>query len=79
MTNKASTRCVLCGKQRILSSTTEEVVGTSKIVTTEAICPDPKCQKKVAEMLKKEHDRRVLSELQRQERMSGRKNRHDLK
>ncbi len=76
MKNKISTVCVRCGKQRILLSKTEETVGTSIVVTTEAICPDPECQEKVSKMLNEERERRMQSEALRQERVAVRR---DLK
>jgi hypothetical protein len=51
----------------------EEKVGNSIITTTETICPDPECQKKVASMLGIEQEKRHQSFLQKQERMTSRK------
>lgn len=73
MDTSNTTVCVRCGKQRIVLSTKEEVVGTSTIITTETICPDPECQKKVNGMLSMEQEKRHQSFVQRQERMTGRK------
>ncbi len=73
MATANTTTCVRCGKQRIVLSVNEETVGTSVIVTTETICPDPECQKKVNGMLNVEQEKRHASLLQKQERMTSRK------
>lgn len=73
MNNPTTTTCVRCGRQRIVLSIKEETVGTSTIITTETICPDPECQKKVDGMLSLEQEKRHQSFVQRQERMTGRK------
>lgn len=65
--------CVRCGKPRIVLSVKEEKVGNSIITTTETICPDPECQKKVDGILATEQQKRHQSLVQKQERMSGRK------
>ena len=68
-----TTICVRCGKQRIVLSVNEEKVGTSVITTTETICPDPECQKKVDSMLGIEQEKRHTSFLQKQDRLNARK------
>lgn len=65
--------CVRCGKPRIVLSVKEEKVGNSIITTTETICPDPECQKKVDGMLSVEQEKRHQSFLQKQERLTSRK------
>jgi hypothetical protein len=65
--------CVRCGKPRIILSVKEEKIGNSVIVTTETICPDPECQKKVDGLLAVEQEKRHQSFLQKQERMTSRK------
>ena len=68
-----NTVCVRCGKQRVVLSVNEEKIGNSIIVTTETICPDPECQKKVDGMLNTEQQKRHQSLLQKQERMNSKK------
>ena len=68
-----TTVCVRCGKQRIVLSVKEEKVGNSTISTTETICPDPECQKKVTVMLDGEQEKRHTSFLQKQERINSRR------
>ena len=65
--------CIRCGKQRIVLSTTEALVGNSSIVTKETICPDPECQKKVEKILAKELEKRQQSALNQKLRIAGRK------
>jgi hypothetical protein len=73
MDSISTTVCVRCGKQRIVLSVKEETIGTSAIVTTETICPDPECQKKVDGMLGLEQEKRHQSFLLREKKMSARK------
>jgi len=73
MDTNNTTVCVRCGKQRIVLSVKEEKIGNSVITTTETICPDPECQKKVASMLGIEQEKRHTSFLQKQERLNSRK------
>lgn len=51
MATKSYNKCPLCSKERIVFKKWEEeiktYIGTSTIVHTLMICPDPKCQKKV--------------------------------
>jgi hypothetical protein len=68
-----TTVCVRCGKPRIVLSVKEEKVGNSIITTTETICPDPECQKKVTVMLNGEQEKRHQSFLQKQDRLNARK------
>jgi hypothetical protein len=49
------------------------MVGNSAITTTETICPDPDCQKKVDGMLGLEQEKRHQSFLLREKKMSARK------
>ena len=58
--------CSICGKQRVVISTLEELIGTSKVVTQEMACPDPTCQKKLdkqlaAEKLKRDNAKMSFS------------------
>jgi hypothetical protein len=71
LNNNNTTVCVRCGKQRIVLSVKEEKIGNSIISTTETVCPDPDCQKKVDGMLNVEQEKRHTSFLQKQERMNS--------
>lgn len=65
--------CIRCGKQRIVTSTYDEVVSKSTVTYTVMACPDPECQKIVDRNLKNEElkrnmfkDEHTKKELQRQ-------------
>ena len=73
MNSISTTVCVRCGKQRVVLSVNEELVGNSTIITTETICPDPDCQKKVDGMLGAEQEKRHQSFLLREKKMSAKK------
>jgi hypothetical protein len=64
-----TTVCIRCGKARIFSKSWDEQVGSSKIVYTITVCPDPVCQKKVEELLKDKHD---LNETRKRESLERR-------
>ena len=73
MSSTSTTVCVRCGKQRIVLSVTKGMAGNSAITTTETICPDQDCQKKVDGMLGLEQEKRHQSFLLREKKMSARK------
>lgn len=50
--------CPLCGKQRIVVESYEEVVGMAVMIHTKTACPDPDCQKKLITLLSKEKKKR---------------------
>lgn len=58
-----SNPCVICGKQRIIVSQIEEMIGTSKVVSVEMACPDPECQKKLDRQLASEKLKRESAKL----------------
>ena len=68
-----TTVCLRCGKQRIVLSVNEETIGNSVVSTTETICPDPDCQKKVDGILAVEQQKRHQSFVQKQARMTSKK------
>lgn len=55
MKQQPTNPCTRCGKERIEGKTYKEEVatffGTSTIVHTDTVCPDPECQKIVEEKL----------------------------
>jgi hypothetical protein len=73
MNSISTTVCVRCGKQRVVLSVIEELVGNSTVITTETICPDVECQKKVDGMLNAEQEKRHQSFILREKKMSARK------
>lgn len=72
MNNGKYSICVRCGKVRIESSSVQEIIGNSTIVTTDTICPDENCQKKVDEMLAGEQQKRKQSATDRAVREKAR-------
>lgn len=66
-------KCIRCGKPRIVVSTYEEVVQTSTIVNTVMECSDPNCQKLVNKTLKIEEDKRHEGNLEKERREKIRK------
>ena len=58
MNNPTSSVCTRCGKQRVVTGTSEELIGTSKVVYTETSCPDPDCQIAVNDKMDKEKEKR---------------------
>jgi uncharacterized protein YajQ (UPF0234 family) len=73
MTKTNTSRCIECGKQRIIVGTHEEKVGNSVIVIKETSCPDPQCQKKVEKILAKELEKRQQSVQNQKARIAARK------
>jgi uncharacterized protein (UPF0179 family) len=67
--SNATNPCVRCGKLRVVTSSSVEVINGAKIVSETTSCPDPECQKKV--VVKLEHDR---VERQRAMEMNVKKN-----
>lgn len=65
--------CIRCGTERIVSKTWKEKIGNSVIVTTETICPNPSCQKKVDSDNKKQSDKNTAMRLRSEQRASYRK------
>ena len=62
MSNMSS--CIRCGKLRIVGKTWTEKVAGSLVTFSTTVCPDPACQKIVAEQLqdKKERIEKIQSE-----------------
>ncbi len=58
MNNLTSSICTRCGKQRVVTGTSEELVGTSKVTYMETSCPDKDCQIVVDDKLVKEQEKR---------------------
>jgi len=53
-----SNKCTTCGKERIVTKTYKEKVGTSYVTFKEMTCPDPECQKKINKVLSNEKAKR---------------------
>ncbi|MBM3284155.1 hypothetical protein FJY90_08035 [Candidatus Gottesmanbacteria bacterium] len=63
-----NTKCIRCGKIRIVASSWKEYIGTSLVTYTNTVCPDPECQKIVDEQLKKKKDKLLMIQTESLER-----------
>lgn len=65
--------CTRCGKERIDAKSWVETIdtfnGKTTITHTETVCPDPTCQKVVAEGLAKQKEKSDTLKHDREERM----------
>jgi hypothetical protein len=73
MSKPYSNTCTRCGSERTVSKVTIEMIGTSKIVCTQKICPNPECQQKVDKENKIQTDKRNELKRQSEERSLKRK------
>ncbi|MEK7617111.1 MAG: hypothetical protein AAB414_03580 [Patescibacteria group bacterium] len=55
-----SNPCIECGKQRIDGKTWKSKIGTSVLIYTQTICPDPACQKLVDQAIAKRKEKNDL-------------------
>ena len=63
--------CTRCGTQRIVLKVSKEKIGNSFVTTTETVCPNKDCQKRVESDNKKQRDRvEALREKSRQRAMN---------
>lgn len=65
--------CIRCGKERIITKTWKEKIGTSTIINTESVCPDLECQKKVDLDNKKYRERHAAMKLKSEQRAINRR------
>lgn len=61
--------CPRCGKERVVVSTHDEVVATSKVTYTQTVCPNPECQKKVDKDLKNDERKRAILKDEQEKRL----------
>lgn len=73
MIKKYSNPCIRCGTERIVLKTWKEKVGSSIIINTQKVCPNPECQKKVDIEKKKQQDKHIAMKLKSEQRASNRK------
>ena len=70
-------KCIRCGKERIVKTSYTEDLEKTSVVYTETVCPDPECQKLVEKgLIAEENKRRVIKneqEKRMQEHTSKRK------
>lgn len=55
-TSMSNTVCIRCGRERIVSKSWTEYVGTSLVTFVANVCPDEECQKIVDAQLKKKKE-----------------------
>ena len=53
-------KCIRCGKERVVKSSYTEKLEKTSVVYTVTICPDPECQKMVEKGLMAEETKRKL-------------------
>ncbi len=68
-----TSKCIECGKRRIVVETHKEKVGNSEVVYKKTICPDPECQKKVDKILARELKNRKQAAQNQKLRLEARK------
>lgn len=62
---KKMSKCTRCGKERIVKTSSTELMERSVVTYTTTICPDPECQKLVEKgLVVEENKRRVIREEQ---------------
>lgn len=65
--------CTRCGTERVVSKTWKEKIGQSIVITTENVCPNNQCQKKVDMENKRQHDKYAALKLRSEQRVVERK------
>jgi len=73
MNKTYSNPCIRCGTERVVLKVWKEVVGTSTVITTEKVCPNPECQKEVNKDNKKQSDKRNAIKQRSEQRAIDRK------
>lgn len=61
--------CPRCGKERVVVSTHDEIVSTSKVTYTQTVCPNSECQKKVDKDLKNDERKRAILKDEQEKRL----------
>ena len=65
-----SNLCTRCGSERIFFRTWKEVIEVyerkTTVTNTEFVCPDPKCQKRVEELITEQRAKRKYAEDQKE-------------
>lgn len=58
-------KCIRCGKERIIKSSIVEALEKTTVTYTVTVCPDPECQKLVEKgLITEENKRKVMHEEQ---------------
>jgi len=74
--------CTRCGTQRIVSKTWKEHVesafGSSTVIVTESVCPNPDCQKVVDKELRAQKAKRNQMKKDKEDRLEKNKKKKPL-
>lgn len=61
-------RCIRCGKERIVKSSSVEKLEKTSVTYTMTVCPDPECQKLVEKGLIVEENKRKMMHAEQEKR-----------
>ena len=62
-------KCIRCGKERIVKSSFTEKLEKTTAIYTVTVCPDPECQKMVEKELMAEESRRKVMQDEKEKRL----------
>lgn len=65
---KNMSKCIRCGKERIIKSSNTETLEKTTVTYTVTVCPDPECQKMVEKGLVVEENKRKIMHLEQEKR-----------
>lgn len=65
---KHMSRCIRCGKERIIQSSVVETLEKTTVTYTVTVCPDPECQKLVEKGLVADQNKRKVMHAEQQKR-----------
>lgn len=58
-------KCIRCGKERIIKSSSTEKLEKTTVIYTVTVCPDPECQKLVEKgLIAEETKRKIMNDEQ---------------
>lgn len=61
-------KCIRCGKDRIIKESHTEKSDTATVLYTTTVCPDPECQKQVDKTLKVDENKRKSIRIEQENR-----------
>ena len=61
-------KCIRCGKDRVVKESHTEKSDTSTIFYTTTVCPDPECQKQVDKVLIVDENKRKSIKMEQEKR-----------
>lgn len=65
---KTMSKCIRCGKERIIKSSIVESLEKTTVTYTVTVCPDPECQKLVEKGLVAEENKRKVMHAEQKKR-----------